>query len=214
MQSLTITELQTLDYYYNSYHLLQEDMQEHAKELIKQSKLLEPFDADTLADSIQYSLSYSQGDGVSFRKWYYTKTLTYWKTTKEVQFFVATNSYSHHYSHEKTFYIDWQLQSYFLNWLTKKEEEKMQKLADEYTEELRSICKKLEEYGYKIIKEENEQDILFHAFDRWKEANKIEDANDIWDFEHSTKPTEWYTQIATSGDTNIDGLWVQLPPLK
>lgn len=214
MQSLTITELKTRDSHYNNYPLLQEEMQEHAKELIKQSKLLAPFDADTLAESIQYSLWYSQGDGVSFRKWQYTKTLTYWKTQKDILFFVATNSYARHYSHEKTFYIDWQLQSYFLNWLTKKEEEKMQELADEYTEELRSICSKLEKRWYKIIEEEDEISIISNAFDRWKEANKIEDASDLWDFEYSTKPTEWYTQIATSGDTNIDGLWVQLPPLE
>jgi len=43
-------------------------MKYRAIELIKEDKLLKQWDADELAESLVYSLSYSQGDGVSFRK--------------------------------------------------------------------------------------------------------------------------------------------------
>lgn len=213
MQNLKLTTLNhqdTPEY----YPFLEECMKDQAIELIHQSKLLTNFDAKTLANSLNYSLWYSQGDGVSFRKWQYTKTLTYWKTQKEILFFVATNSYSNHYSHEKTFYIGWELQSNYGNWMTTKEEKKMEELANEYTEELRSICKQLEKYWYDIIDEENEDSILSIAFERWKDTNHIESIDSLFDFPYSTTEQDDYTHIATDGNTNLKGLWVQLPPLE
>lgn len=73
----------------------------------------------------------------------------------------------------------------------------MQKLADDYTEELRTICAKLEKYGYNYIEKEDEDNILFGAFNRWKEENNIEDESELYDFIYSTEEKDGYTLIAT-----------------
>ena len=211
MKTIT-TELQYSDSYWYDYPLLEDFMKYRAIELIKENKLLKQWDADELAESLVYSLSYSQGDGVSFRKWLYTHTLTYGKNFKEVSFYIETNSYSHRYCQEKTFYVDYS-SSYWI-YLTDKEKEKMQKLADYYTEALRDICYQLEKHWYDIIEQEDKENILHGAFNRWKEENNIEDGTDLWDLSYDTKEQDGYTLIATSGDTNIDGLYVKLPELQ
>ena len=215
MKTIT-TELQYSDSYWYDHPLLEDFMKYRAIELIKEDKLLKQWDAEELAESLVYSLSYSQGDGVSFRKWWYTHTLTYGKNFKEVSFYIETNSYSRHYCHEKTFAVWFEItnsSSYCID-LTDKEKEKMQKLADDYTEALQDICYQLEKYWYDIIEQEDEDNILWGAFNRWKEENNIEDGTDLWDLSYDTKEQDGYTLIATSGDTNIDGLWVALPELQ
>ena len=196
------TTLQISDCYDHDYPCLSYDMKYKAIELIKEDKLLKQWDAEYLAESLAYSLSYSQGDGVSFRKWGYTHTLTYGKNFKEVSFYIETNSYSHHYCHDKTFYVEYRIinaSSYALE-LTDKEEEKMQKLADDYTEALRDICYQLEKYWYNIIKQEDKDNILHGAFNRWKKINNIEDNTELWDLSYDTKEQEWYALIATDCD--------------
>jgi len=211
MKTIT-TELQYSDSYWYDYPLLEDFMKYRAIELIKENKLLKQWDADELAESLVYSLSYSQGDGVSFRKWWYTHTLTYGKNFKEVSFYIETNSYSRRYCHEKTFYVDYS-PSYWI-YLTDKEKEKMQKLANDYAEALQDICYQLEKYWYDIIEQEDIENILRCAFNRWEEINNIEDGTDLLDLSYDTKEQDGYTLIATSGDTNIDGLWVALPELQ
>lgn len=210
------TTLQISDCYDYDYPCLTYDIKYKAIELIKESKLLKQWNAEELAESLVYSLSCSQGDGVAFRKWKYTHTLTYWKNFKEVSFYIETNSYANHYCHEKTFEVWYEIinsSSYCIE-LTDKEKEKMQKLADDYTEELSVICAKLEKYGYALIKQEDEDNILRGAFNRWKEENNIEDEIELYDLSYDTKEQDGYTLIATSGDTNISGLYVKLPELQ
>lgn len=213
---MQLTELQFSDAYGWDYPILEDDMKYKAVELIKESKLLKQWDAEVLAESIVYSLSCSQGDGVAFRKWKYTHTLAYWKNFKEVLFCIETNSYSIHYCHEKTFYVDYEIinSSSYCMGLTDKEKEKMQKLADDYTEELMTICSKLEKYGYALIEQEDEENILRGAFNRWKEENNIEDVSELYDFSYSTEEKDGYTLIATEWDTNINWLYIRLPELK
>lgn len=81
--------------------------------------------------------------------------------------------------------------------MTDKEKEKMQKLAEDYTEELSVICAKLEKYGYALIEQEDEDNILWSAFNRWKEENHIEDESELYDFSYSTEEEDGYTLIAT-----------------
>lgn len=90
----------------------------------------------------------------------------------------------------------------------------MQNLAEEYTEELRVICVKLEKYGYSLIEQEDEENILRGAFNRWKEENHIEDESELYDFSYSTEEKDGFMLIATEWDTNINGLYVKLPELK
>lgn len=65
---MQLTELQFSDAYGWDYPMMEDDMKYKAIELIKESKLLKQWDAEVLAESIVYSLSCSQGDGVAFRK--------------------------------------------------------------------------------------------------------------------------------------------------
>ena len=209
---MQLTKLQCSDAYDWDYPCLSYDIKERAIELIEESRLLRQWDAKELAESIVYSLSCSQGDWVSFRKWRYTHTLTYWKNTKEIVFYIETNSYSNRYCHEKTFYVDYSDSWYYD--FTDKEKEKMQNLADDYTEELRVICAKIEKYGYALIEREDEGNIIRGAFNRWKEENHIEDESELYDFSYSTEEKDGYTLIATDWDTSINGLYVKLPELK
>ena len=65
---MNATKLKCSDAYSWDYPMLEYDMKYKAIELIKESKLLKQWDAEVLAESIAYSLSCSQGDGVAFRK--------------------------------------------------------------------------------------------------------------------------------------------------
>jgi hypothetical protein len=78
MQSLKTTALDYNDANWEYYPCLTEDMQYRASELIQESKLLSKWDAKELAESIEYSLSNSQGDGVCFTDGGYMHNFTYW----------------------------------------------------------------------------------------------------------------------------------------
>lgn len=77
MQSLKTTALDYNDANREYYSCLTEDMQYRASELIQESKLLSKWDAKELAESIEYSLSNSQGDGVCFTDGGYMHNFTY-----------------------------------------------------------------------------------------------------------------------------------------
>lgn len=79
----------------------------------------------------------------------------------------------------------------------------MQNLADKYTEELHTICSKLEKYGYALIEREDEDDILRGAFERWKDINNIESSDSLYDLSYATTEQDGYTLIATDGNTSI-----------
>lgn len=67
MQSYIPTTLRASDYE-TEHYFLEDDLKDRAIQLIKESDILTPWHAQAydLADSIEYSLSYSQGDGVCF----------------------------------------------------------------------------------------------------------------------------------------------------
>ena len=135
---------------------------------------------------------------------------TYWKQSKDFKFYISQGGrYSHQNSFEVQYSNEWYRNVYF----TEKEEEKMQALAEKYTEELRSICSKLEEYWYALIEQEDEDNILHMAFNRWKEENHIEDDSELYDFSYATTEQDGYTLIATDGNTNLNGLWVKIPEI-
>lgn len=184
MQSYTPTELRVSDTpeYYPS---LTEYMQELAHEFIRENNILAPWhdQAYDLAESISYSLSYSQGDGVCFTAWQIDG------------YYIARTGYSNHYSHENTFLVD-------------HDDDGTEKQADIYTEELRDICHRLKKYGYSLIESEDTDSIKFHAFERFKELNGIESDAIYHDFVESK---ENGTLIATSGDTSLDDFYLILP---
>lgn len=210
MQSLKTTSLDYNDASNEYYPCLTEYMQYRASELIQESKLLSKWDAKELAESIEYSLSCSQWDWVCFTDGEYMHNFTYWKQSKDFKFYISQGGrYSHKNSFEVQYSNEWYRQAYF----TEKEKEKMQALADKYTEELRSICSKLEEYWYALIEREDEDDICQSAFERWKDINDIESSDSLYDFSYATEEKDGYTLIATDGNTSIKWLWMKLPEI-
>lgn len=210
MQSLQTTALDYNDAYQEDYPSLTEYMQYRASELIQESKLLSKWDAKELAKSIRYSLSNSQGDGVCFTDGEYMHNFTYWKQSKDFKFYISQGG---RYSHQNSFEVQYSNEWYRYAYFTEKEEEKMQALAEKYTEELRSICSKLEKYWYALIEQQDEDNICQSAFERWKDINNIESSDSLYDFSYATEETEWYTHIANDGNTNLNGLWVKLPEI-
>lgn len=79
-----------------------------------------------------------------------------------------------------------------------------------FEELMEDIERELIEYWENTLEWMMEEEIILVAFREWLEENKIEGDYYLYDFEYSEKEKEWYTQVATSGDTNIDGLWVEL----
>ena len=171
MQSYTPTTLRASDYE-TEHPFLEDNIKDRAVELIQESEVLAPWHdiASELADSIEYSLSYSQGDGVCF-------------TISSIDgYYIARTGYSNRYSHENTFLVE-------------HNEDGIEKQADIYTDELRDICKKLKAYGYTLIEDANIDSIKYLAFERFKEENGIESINSYYDFVESK---ENGTLIATS----------------
>lgn len=210
MQSLKTTALDYNDANWEYYPSLTEYMQYRASELIQESKLLSKWDAKELAESIEYSLSCSQWDWVCFTDGGYMHNFTYWKQSKDFKFYISQGGrYSHQNSFEVQYSSEWYRHVYF----TEKEEEKMQNLADKYTEELRSICSKLEKYWYALIEQQDEDDICQSAFERWKDINNIESSDSLYDLSYATTEQDGYTLIATDGNTSIKWLWVKLPEI-
>lgn len=184
MQSYTPTTLRASDYE-TEYPSLEDDLKDQAISLIKASDILMPWHdiASELADSISYSLSYSQGDGVCF-------------TGGSIDgYYIARTGFSSYYLHENTFLVD-------------HDDDGTKKQADIYTDELRDICKKLEAYGYTLIDQADIESIKFQAFERFKSNNGIESDTGYYDFVESK---ENGTLIATSGDTSLDDFYLVLP---
>lgn len=84
-----------------------------------------------------------------------------------------------------------------------------------FEELMEDIERELIEYWENTLEWMMEDEIILVAFREWLEENKVEWDYFLWDFYYLTeeklaKEKEWYTQVATSGDTSIDGLWVAL----
>ena len=217
MQPITLKTVELdSDHGFYDYPFLEEDMREKARELLLASpykKHFEKMDIDTLVDSIQYSLSYSQGDGVSFREGSYNASFVYGKTEKEYEVTITTNSYASHYSHAKTFEVE-AIMHYSHN-ATAREQKILDTLASDLTDELRSICYELEKYGYEHMESEDKGSIALVAFREFCKVNNIETDYEIYDTEyaHSVTPIDGYTLIATPGNTYLDALYVKLPAI-
>ena len=193
--TLTPTVLKSSDAFDLYYPFLEDDLKDYARELMHESTILNDWDHDYLADSMTYSLSYSQGDGVAFSGG--SISIEREDDQDPIQYFVVKPS-----NHSLHFFVD--------------HENGSESTANEYTMELKEIAYKIEKHGYSIIESNDQDNINFLAFERFKNTNGIEWLEDLYEYEYtnSAKEVPGYTLVATSGDTNIDGLWVQLPPLK
>lgn len=88
---------------------------------------------------------------------------------------LATTSFSNHYSHEKTFCMESDVD--VCNDETPENYEKITKSenenAESITETLRTICKALEKYGYAIIEDEDKRNARFHIVDTFLRRSDI-----------------------------------------
>lgn len=214
------TTLQTVELDYNhghyDYPFLEEDIREKARELLLASpykKHFEKMDIDTLVESIQYSLSYSQGDGVSFREGSYNASFVYGKTEKEYDVTITTNSFARHNYSATTFEVDATM--YYSYNATDREQKILDTLASDLTDELRSICYELEKYGYKHIESYDKDTIALVAFREFCKANNIKTQNEIYhtEYTYNKEPLDGYTLIATPGNTCLDALYAKLPAI-
>lgn len=160
---------------------LEETMKMEAERLIKEdieNNHLPAFDIEELVWSINYSLSCSQGDGVSFRE---GSTDYIWiNDWLSVKYYILTNSYASHYSHNRTFEVSYDLDCYDTYEVTEEMEKSLQLEADRYTENLRDICDKLEKYGYNCIDGEQESQNYIKVLEVFTEKNNIENLPDFF----------------------------------
>lgn len=183
MKNGTFHEVETSEVSPEDYFFLEDVMKEQAGELITEEKkngnLPESFDTETLTKSLVYSLSCCQGDGVAFRDGS-TDYVEDKRNGASVKFFIITNDYANHYTHEKTFAVDFSTDGELP---TSKQEDKWAKDAGEYTEVLRAICKELEDTGYEHIQEEDKRYNAEHIGRVFCTKNGIEiDDMDILDY--------------------------------
>jgi len=129
------------------YFFLEEEMKTKALELLNEQKeYLPPFDFKELADGIQYSLGYSQGDGASFSKGK-TKTHEIIKTTSR-------------YEHEHTFFVESSKNDSY-------------ETDEKSTEILRTICKQLEAFWYSLIEQEDTYHNQLNTLELFKRTYNI-----------------------------------------
>ena len=157
--------------------------------------------------TINYSLSYCQGDGFCFQGYI---------ETDKARFKITHSGHYYHYNSKE---ID--LICLF------KGKEKQEVYSDEFTEEdykvveelVKSfniwyvdLCKEMENIGYQCIENQEEENILRQGFEDWKEQNDIISDFELYDIDYKVvkfsygktiKKPKGYVKICNDGDTNI-----------
>lgn len=132
---------------HNSYDFLEDQLDDELKYLLTQHGI----EYDQLV--LNYSLSYSQGDGVSFTGYF---------TMQNIEFFVYR--VNNHYCHSKTVNFDYR------DHVDEGYEELNQKQFDKFKSIYFDICKAIEKLGYDIIDYEQSEEY----FKEHCESNEIE----------------------------------------
>lgn len=182
----------------DDFMFLEEELNEILKDKLKQKG----FKFDNL--KIGYSLSYCQGDGFNFIGEI---------TTKNAVYIIEKNT--HHYEHAYTTSIE---MLSFKNKDYSELDEVMQKKADlflkTFQEEYISLCKEMEEIGYSIIKQQEEDNILKSGFNQFLEENSLNMNYELFDFDYKTQEEKGFIKVCNSGNTNIKGLWIKNQKVK
>jgi len=119
---------------------------------------------------------------------------------------------SHWYSHENCFEF-----AVIFNDPEEAEESNIteDEVAEKLTEYFRNLCRtELKPFGYEMIEEIEDKEIISAAFNDWKEINEVESPDRLWEFKHSTQEdnaTPDMVHVWDGGDSTIGGLWVRLP---
>jgi len=182
------------------FDFLSDYLQEELNLILKENKI-KPEDTPNL----RYSLSHSQGDGLSFTgsfKW------------KHYNITIKEGHLSNLYCHSNT--VDIYIETEKGN-----EPRNPEDTETEFKNIYNNICKKLEKFGYGIIEETEKENILKAGFERWKEENEINADIELFDLNYKTnlntekhirpaeaeKKTAGYIKIADEGNTYLN-LWI------
>jgi len=134
----------------NDFYFLEEDLTEHLEEELQKHKI-KAVDKPKL----RYSLSYCQGDGLSFVGDF---------EFKGIRFYLREGNLSNYYCHSNTININMEYeynQDYdedFTEELQELKEKENEKIEEEFTEIFHNICKTLEKVGYEHIEYENSEE--------------------------------------------------------
>lgn len=199
---LTISEMPE-----TNLDLLSDDMNEKLAEILPENDL-----------KIYYSLSYCQGDGVSFQGRLSKKNIeqlikrdideklieAYEEEAGE--FGAEVVKTSHQYEHEYTMRAEFEPLD--------KEIEGLEELEKELTEAIRETARELEKYGYSSIDHYSRDHSFIYSFLHFKEINKIEDDRDYFNFDYSEEPREGFIKAWDGGDSYFPDLFIKLPTLE
>lgn len=185
----------------SDYFFLEDNMKEEAKYLIEEAienGRLPKFDAKEVADSIRYSLSNCQWDGVSFGEWASDYVVFEWVDGEdEVKYSIVTTPSL--YSHSNTFDVYYNTTNYTESVEQSKEFERR---AEKYTENLRDICHKLEKFWYACIEEDDKYRSHESVFNKFLEDNNIESC-DIFDYSFGDKDWKCIVEVGDMESTNL-----------
>lgn len=177
-------ELKISELEYYSGDFLTDDLMEILKQELEDNKIKEQSGLKHF-----FSLSYCQGDGYMFEGNFK------WKN-----YFVSIKHSGHYYhSYCSEIYVE-----------TISGNEAKDSVQEEFKELYHSICSKMEKKGYEIIEEDEKRHLIERAIQNWATKNEIDLGNlEVWDLDYSEEEKEGYIQIAESGDTNINGVWIK-----
>ncbi|MCK9429461.1 MAG: hypothetical protein M0R17_05615 [Candidatus Omnitrophica bacterium] len=180
---------------------LEDNLRESLKEKLQEKGL--KFFEDL---KVYYSLSYCQGDGFIF-----SGTIE----TKKARFNIKHSGHYYHYNSKEI-----NLDCLFIGNkevydFTDKQQEKVNLLESEFNDLYVLICKEMEDLGYKEIEGQEETNVLRAGFNNFLEENNINlDLNDLYNFKFSDKEEKGFIKICDSGNTNINGLFIENFKLK
>jgi len=125
----------------NEYYFLSESMEEYLIELLQESKVIK---YDGVSDlKVYYSLSYCQGDGAMF-----TGLITYNYKGKD---YLIKIKQSGRYYHSNS-------KDYSTTDTEGEEVDEWQEVEESFDTEYKSICEKLEQWGYDYIESEDSEE--------------------------------------------------------
>lgn len=176
---------------------LEEDLTESLKALLEQKG----YKIENL--KIGYSLSYCQGDGFNF-----TGNIT---NKKGITFHIEQTSSHYQHSNTTSQEISYYKGTYYED-LSDSQQKKADLYLNDFKTEYHKICKEMEEDGYTLIEQAQDDNILKIGFNEFCEKNGFEES-DLWNFEYTTaelkaKKDKW-VKVCSKNDTHILGLWIK-----
>jgi len=183
------------------FDFLTDDLTELLKDKLKTLKW--GFDKSL---KVYYSLGYSQGDGFMFEGFI---------KTKNAVFSVKHSGHYYHYNSKNIELINLIVgkKEVYPDEFNEQQYKKVNQLENEFNENYICLCKDMENIGYKIIEERNEENILRIGFNDFCENNDLNE-DELFNFDYLTEEKKGYVKVCSSGNTSIKGLWIEDKKIK